>query len=315
MTAEVETTTGKTVHHTAGLFITRVVLILPDGRQLVSHSREHRKGLPPVEVGSDGIGIRALLVSNPWLQLWAPHRLTWWVAQLFIIGSACFALAGFASNWPHYSPAGLTGSGAINTVFFVGSLFFTGAAWLQLLEAINGDVADIDSSTGTQHQSWRWLAWKHHNAGYSASLIQFVGTLLFNLNTADAMLSGLSWVEEDILIWTPNIIGSICFLVASYLALIEVSHRLWSFQPRQLSWWIVILNLLGSVAFMLAALYGFFPPSNVNPEWTWDANFFTLLGAVCFLVASYLMIPELFGAGRTLDTAYSSPAHQSPEQS
>ena len=190
MTAEVETTTGKAVHHTAGCFVTRVVHRLPDGRQRVYHSREHRKGLPPVEVGSDGIGVRAPLVANPWLQLWAPHRLTWWVAQLFIIGSACFALAGFASNWPHYAPAGLTGSGVINTVFFVGSLFFTGAAWLQLLEAINGDVADIDSSTGTQHQSWRWFAWKPHNAGYSASLIQFVGTLLFNLNTADAMLAG-----------------------------------------------------------------------------------------------------------------------------
>jgi hypothetical protein len=170
-------------------------------------------------------------------------------------------------------------------------------------------VADIDTSSGIHEQSWRWLAWKPHNAGYSASLIQFVGTLLFNVNTADAMISGLTWAEEDILIWAPNIIGSICFLVASYLALIEVSHRLWSFQPRQLSWWIVMLNLLGSVAFMLAALYGFFPPSNENPEWTWDANFFTLLGAVCFFAASYLMIPELFGAGRAIDTPSSSPAN------
>lgn len=226
-----------------------------------------------------------------------------------------FALGSFASNWPQYLSPGFADSSIVNTVFFVGSLFFTSAAGLQLLEAINGDVADIDTSTGIEDKSWRWFAWKPHNAGYSASLIQFVGTLLFNLNTADAMLSGLTWVEEDILIWTPNIIGSICFLVASYLALIEVSHRLWSYQPRQLSWWIVILNLLGSVAFMLAALYGFFPPSNVNPEWTWDANFFTLLGALCFLVASYLMVPELFGAGRTLDTTYGSPAHQLPKQS
>ncbi len=62
-----------------------------------------------------------------------------------------------------------------------------------------------------------------------------------------------------------------------------------------------MINLLGSVAFMLAALYSFFPPSTGSPEWTWGANFFTLSGAVCFLVASYLMIPELFGAGRALD--------------
>lgn len=290
------------LHYTAGFFITRVVRRLPDGRQLVSLSRAHRKGLPPAQVDSDGIEIRASFLATPWLHLWAPHRLTWWIAQLFIIGSACFSLGAFASNWPQYSPTGLTDSGVINTVFFIGSLFFTGAAWLQLLEAINGDVADSDTASGTHCRSWRWFAWNPHNAGYSGSLIQFVGTLLFNINTADAMITGLTGVEQDILIWTPDIIGSICFLVASYLALIEISHGLWSFQPRQLSWWIVLLNLLGSVTFMLAAVFNFFLPSTGDAEWLWGANFFTLLGAVCFLFASYLMIPELFGAGRAIDT-------------
>ena len=292
---------------TVAYFTTRVIQRLPDGRLLVSHSRWHRKGLPPVQVGSDGTALRVAPVANPWLQVWAPHRIAWWIAVLFIIGSACFALGGFASNWPHYCPVWLTNSTIINTVFFVGSLFFTGAAWLQLLEAINGDVADIGASTGTQHRRWRWFAWKPHNAGYSASLIQFVGTLLFNFNTADAMIAGLTLVEEELLIWTPDVIGSICFLVASYLALIEVSHRLWSFQPRQLGWWIAVINLLGSIAFMLAAVFSFFLPSSGNAEWLWGANVFTLLGALCFFVASYLMIPELFGAGRATDTLSVTP--------
>ena len=74
------------------------------------------------------------------------------------------------------------------------------------------------------------------------------------------MLSGLGWVQEDTLIWVPNMAGSICFLAASYLALIEISHGWWSFEPRQVAWWIVIVNLLGSVAFQISALYGFFPP-------------------------------------------------------
>jgi hypothetical protein len=208
--------------------------------------------------------------------------LTWWIALLFIIGSACFALGSFASNWPQYSPSGFADSRTVNTVFFVGSLFFTAAAWLQLLEAINGDVADIGTSAGRHHRSWRWFAWKPHNAGYSASLIQFVGTVLFNLNTGDAMISGSTGVEEDILIWTPDVIGSICFLVAGYLAVIEVSHGFWSCQPRQVSWWIVMINLLGSIAFMLSALFSFFLPSTGNAEWTWGANLFTLMaGQIC----------------------------------
>ena len=286
------------VYHSVGIFITRVVQHLSDGRQRVSHSRWHRKGLPPVERGRDGVGVRAALVANPWLHLWAPGRLAWWIAVLFIIGSTCFGLGSFASNWPQYLPSELTDSSTINMVFFVGSLFFTSAAWLQLLEAINGDVADI----GTPERSWRWFAWKPHNAGYSASLIQFIGTVLFNFNTADAMIAGLDWVGEDLLIWTPDVIGSVCFLIASYLALIEVSHRYWSVQPRQVSWWIVVLNMLGSVAFMLAAVFTVFLPDPGDMLWVWGANFFTLAGAAGFFSASYLMIPELFGATGNNDT-------------
>ena len=123
MTAEVKTTTGKAAHYTAGFFITRVVQLLPDGRQLLLHSRWHRKGLPPVQVGSDGTALRVAPVAKPWLQLWAPHRIAWWIALLFIIGSACFALGSFASNWPHYCPLWLTNSPIINTL--INNTFFT----------------------------------------------------------------------------------------------------------------------------------------------------------------------------------------------
>ena len=306
MSSTIESPSERPVRHTVGIFITRVVEHLSDGRQRVSHSRWHRKGLPPVEIGRDGVGVRAALVANPWLHLWAPGRLAWWIAVLFIIGSSCFALGSFASNWPQYLPPGFKDSSVINMVFFVGSLFFTSAAWLQLLEAINGDVADI----GTPERSWRWFAWKPHNAGYSASLIQFIGTVLFNFNTADAMIAGLDWVGEDLLIWTPDVIGSVCFLVASYLALIEVSHRFWSVQPGQVSWWIVALNMLGSVAFMLAAVFTVFLPSSGDMQWAWGANFFTLAGAAGFFSASYLMIPELFGATGNNDTLMDSSGNE-----
>lgn len=284
------------LHHTAGVFTTRVVQHLRDGRRLVFLSRRVRKALPPLHLASDGSEIAAARVANPWLQLWAPRRLSWWIAVLFICGSACFAVGSFAANWPQQLPAWLGVGSVINGVFFVGSLFFTGAAWLQLLEAINGDVADIGVSTGAEARSWRWFSWKPHNAGYSASLVQLVGTLLFNFNTGDAMVAGLAWADEELLVWAPDVIGSLCFLVASYLGLLEVSHRFWSWQPRQLSWWIVLLNMLGSIAFMAAAVFGFFVPATGNPEWLWGASFFTLVGALCFLLASYLLLPELFGA-------------------
>ena len=53
----------------------------------------------------------------------APH---WWIGVLFAIGSACF----FVGPFPGFID--LVGSSADGVVFFVGSLFFTCAALLQL---------------------------------------------------------------------------------------------------------------------------------------------------------------------------------------
>jgi hypothetical protein len=65
-----------------GLFITRVEQRLPDGQRLISHSRWHRKGLPPIKVSIDGVAeAMAPLAPRPWLQFWAPHRLAWWITD------------------------------------------------------------------------------------------------------------------------------------------------------------------------------------------------------------------------------------------
>jgi len=92
-------------------------------------------------------------------------------------------------------------------------------------------------------------------------------------------------------------IGSVCFLVASYLALLEVSHDFWSFEPRQLSWWIAIINLAGCVGFQLSAVTSFYTPHPSGEMLGWMTAFLTFIGAGCFFAGSYLMIPELFGAG------------------
>ena len=284
--------------HGVGFFITRIVQYLSDGRRLVLHSRWQRKGLPPVRIDSEGKETPLRLAINPWLHFWAPGRLAWWIALLFLVGSACFALGSFTLIWPQYSPEITTGHHEIGAIFFMGSLFFTSASWLQLLEAINGDIAEVKMSSQESRQRWRWFAWKPLNAGYSSSLIQFVGTLFFNLNTGAALLLTFKGLDKDVFVWIPNVMGSLCFLASSYVAMIEVSHSFWSFQPRQISWWVVFINLVGSIGFMVAALFGFLIPSLKEAVWMWGDNFFVLVGGVCFFIASYLLIPELFGAGR-----------------
>jgi hypothetical protein len=174
----------------------------------------------------------------------------------------------------------------------VGAIFFTSAAWLQWLEALNGDVAEA-LRDGAPH-SWRWFGWRPRNLGYLASAIQLVGTVMFNFNTVDAMLAGLSWEGEDLLVWTPNMLGCACFLVASYLAYAEVSQGAASLATRSVSWWVAVANLLGSVTFQISALYSFAGPEPAATGALFWASFYTAAGGLCFLVGSYLMIPELF---------------------
>lgn len=223
--------------------------------------------------------------------LLGPERLAWWIAVFFVVGSACFGVGGCSVTWPAEAPAPLKSAATANGVFFVGSIFFTTAAYLQLLEAANGDVAE---AWDPRRAGSRWLGWKPHNLGWLASAFQLSGAIAFNFSTGDAMLAGLGWEEEDLLVWTPNMLGCLCFLVSSTLAWMELSHGLWSFAPRSASWWAVVLNEVGSVAFLLSALYTIVLPGLPDAHALWLGGFYTFVGGLFFLMGSYLLIPELF---------------------
>jgi len=94
-------------------------------------------------------------------------------------------------------------------------------------------------------------------------------------------------------VWTPDILGSICFLVSSWLAVLEFSHGYWCWQLRNVSWWIIIVNLLGSIAFMGSAVFAVVLPASANLLDVWIVNLSTFIGAVCFLIGAYLMHPEM----------------------
>jgi hypothetical protein len=226
--------------------------------------------------------VHRVRTAGGWLHIWAPGRISWWIAILFLVGSALFSIGGYQATWSD------TDAAELNRIFFSGSLFFTTAALLQLLEAINSNM------TASGQTYWRWFAWMPRNLGYLASFVQLIGTILFNFNTADAMITGMGWIEEDVLVWTPNVLGCVCFLVASYLAFVEVCHWWASIRPRDLSWWIAVINLAGSLAFMASAVYAFAGPGAPDPEAMRLAGFFTFAGALCFLAGSYLLLPEMF---------------------
>ena len=102
--------------------------------------------------------------------------------------------------------------GPDGTVFFVGSIFFTSAALLQYLEAANPDAsaaaqrqAPANSLRAAPHRWW--------SAG-----MQLVGTLFFNRSTFHALQTSLDTAATNRLVWRPDVLGSICFLVSGALA-------------------------------------------------------------------------------------------------
>ncbi len=104
----------------------------------------------------------------------------------FAIGAALFALGSAPGI------ATLLGTAGANTSFFVGSWFFTGAAFVQLM--LSGPATVSDKGNPAIRADWL------------ASLIQFIGTLLFNVSTG-AALHAHTVKGEMHLVWNPNLEG------------------------------------------------------------------------------------------------------------
>ena len=204
---------------------------------------------------------------------------------LFMIGSFAFAagaLLCFDLSLPAIVPA---------VIFFLGSLFFTSAAYLQFLEAINVPVTSAKTQAGGT-DSARYFAWEPDRIDWWSTITQFVGTLYFNFSTFNAMRMNLSLTKIDRLVWSADFLGSILFLVSSSLAYGEVASALTNPRRTSLTWWIVLSNLLGSVAFGISAITSFLLPSvgtMINANVT---NLTTAIGGVCFFIGALLQLME-----------------------
>ncbi len=265
-----------------GPFVTSELMRAPDGSEVRWRSRAHRKAH---RASADG-GL-----EPTW---WRPHRASWWMAMLFALGSLCFALAAIAAQWAS-SPRSWIG-----VTFFVGSLLFTTAAYLQYAEAVNVEHRLTD---GERRARWRPASWEPRRIDWLAASVQLIGTVFFNISTFAALKHGLDTHQINARVWAPDMVGSACFLISSELAYAEVCHRWFGFRRRSLPWRIVALNLLGSIAFGLAAVASLIEPSSGEQLSARLANAGTSLGGLCFLVAALALMPEAAAEERAAPVA------------
>jgi hypothetical protein len=261
-----------------GPFVTRIVHRKPDGQTDTRTSRRHRKGFGSQEATE----AKVVDKERPTLFLWRPKSLNWWIAVLFMIGSWHFVSGSVLIL------AGSTRVYLIDLIYFIGSLFFTSAGYSQYYQSINAP----ETLAGSGPQKKRYVAWQPRRIDFWATFPQFLGTLAFNVTTATAFIS-VQWLGYDLLVWVPDYVGSILFIIAGFAGVFEFCHRLFCWQLDSLTWWIVWINFLGCIAFMISAFMAFVRPNPIlNNLATW-ATIFTLVGAVCFLVGAYLMWPEM----------------------
>lgn len=284
----VELPEGWSRHDGRGLgpFVTREVFQRVDGTRVVWESRWHRKHPS------------GAIARSTW---WAPAAISWWIGVLFALGSACFA----AGSLPPFAVA--VGTNPDNLVFFIGSIFFTVAAALLYVETASS-AARLGSSERRRFRAL--LRVQHHRIDWWAALVQLIGTLWFNRTTFSALVVNLGRSSAHHPVWRPDALGSVCFLVSSWLSWAEECHGPFGWRPDDLSWWITLLNLVGSVAFGVSAVASYVKPSGqlVSVALT---NLGTFVGALCFLVGAILLLPERTTSAPA-DDAVRSPVRVAP---
>lgn len=122
-------------------------------------------------------------------------------------------------------------------------------------------------------------------------MVQLVGTVLFNLSTIDGLFDTFSVEETNRLVWAPDAFGSIAFLVASHLAWSAICRLLWCVHSDDPDWWVALANYVGSVFFFAAAIASFMRPTTGETLDITIVNLGTFLGAICFIIGSYLLLP------------------------
>lgn len=213
-----------------------------------------------------------------------PIRLNAAIASLFVLGSACFVLGSV----PGYINS--VGEVIDGVTYFVGSIFFTAASFLQLLQAQSPSMTGVDEGQQNAPEPvtiWRWLP---HDRNWLAAITQFAGTLFFNVSTLAALAHNASVQQQDRHVWRPDLYGSTLFLAASAFGILAIGGAK-SWQPRSLPWHIAWLNMIGSILFMASALASYVLPSSGEVINNRVVLAGTLLGAVCFLIGAVLMFP------------------------
>jgi hypothetical protein len=180
-------------------------------------------------------------------------------ATAFLIGGSLFALGAALAQ------AGVNPT-ACATIYLVGGVFFSTGGY--------ASVVQVRDEPRLQRTS---------------AVVLFAGTIVFAINLIDSFIQELTPAAFDRLVWSPDMVGCALFLISGHLAMAGIAGGFWRvWHRRDLGWWIIAVNQVGSVLFMVSAVTSFVRPSSGDMVATGIANWGTLLGALCFAIAGLM---------------------------
>ncbi|MFI1065736.1 MULTISPECIES: hypothetical protein [Streptomyces] len=268
----------------AGPFVTRRTWRRPEGETVVWDSRPARKR-GTLSVRSPGHTADRVSTADP-AALRRLRRLNAVASGAFVIGGALFAVGAAVSQFGSGDPL------VSAWVYLVGGVFFSTGGYVSILQVLNAPRHTPDGGSLVT-AGWRWWGYEPMRVDWLSMFVLFTGTLVFGVNLLDSFLEGLTVRQVNRLIWTPDVIGCVLFLVSGHLGFAEICHRPWPcVRSRSLGWWVVAVNQLGSILFMVSALAAYTRPATGSLVNVGIANWATLTGALCFSVGGVLQLFE-----------------------
>ncbi|HEU5063560.1 MAG TPA: hypothetical protein VFT79_10485 [Solirubrobacterales bacterium] len=199
-------------------------------------------------------------------------------ATAFVVGGSLFCVGALLAQ------GHVGGPRLAAAVFAVGGVFFTTGGYASVLQVANAPRG-VDPDGVARAAEWRWWSTEPGRLDWASAVALFVGTLYFGASLMAALVGDLTTAQLHRLVWTPEFVGCVLFLVSGHLALTEMHRDRPRGRRADLGWWIVVVNQAGSALFMAAAVAAFVRPETGDELAVGVANWSTFAGAACFAIA------------------------------
>jgi len=208
--------------------------------------------------------------------LWAPRDSGWWIASTFIVGSVLFGLGAAFPLIPNF-PVEI-----INVVYLAGSSLYLIGAVIQAVQGRKMAINDRDDPAATRRFADR---------NSRGAIIQAFGAVLFQTSMTGTLIRSLSTMQQESVIWAPDLVGAVCFVIASTV-FFTLRYPIQQRQDnRQSARFLALLNIIGSAFFVLSAVGAYIVPLTDQTLYPQIANIGTFVGAIFFFLSSIPGLP------------------------